>query len=335
MKFKHTLFCAVPFLAMASIALTSTGVSFVANQSEEVAIAESYDDWLATWSKENHLYIHYNRGTDATDYDDYCLWLWQHAPQNIAGSLWAYGGNTKVSTAIELVPMSKTYMTQAQVKSGGDTMFTDGYGAIIDVDLTLDIVSGRKVNGKSEGDASLKGATELGFLVVLQSSMGGGHHWTSDGGKETYLENFDKAPKINGAVHVFLNTGDFDHYVYESFKLLSYHNRNKLFLPDWPIYTTTHNTPPALYGKNADVQNSFIANGAIIKGKVLNSIISRDVIVEKGAELTNCIIFTNSIVGKDVKMEFVVTDKNANISTVKELKGEPNKILYIKQGAKI
>ena len=141
-----------------------------------------------------------------------------------------------------------------------------------------------------------------------------------------------RAYKFDGYVVPMLTL---DHYVYESFKLLSYHNRNKLFLPDWPIYTTTHNTPPALYDKTADVTNSFIANGAVIKGKVTNSIISRGVTIEKGAELTNCIIFTSSKVGKDVKMQFVVTDKNANISTIKELKGEPSRILYIKQGAKI
>ena len=221
MKFKRTLFYVVPFLSLASVSFSAVGIAATVpavNQNYTNANAESYDDWLATWSKENHLYIHYNRGESADDYSDYCLWLWQHAPKNIAGSLWAYSGNTQVSPSIELVPMSTSYMTGSQVHSGGSEMFSDGYGAIIDVDLGADIKSGRKINGKDEGNASLTGATELGFLMVLKTSMGGGHHWTSDGGKETYLANFDKAPKINGAVHVYLNTGDFDSYAYESSK---------------------------------------------------------------------------------------------------------------------
>ena len=124
-------------------------------------------------------------------------------------------------------------------------------------------------------------------------------------------------------------------YVTHSLDLLNYHIRSQLFLPEWPIYTTTHNTPPALYGKDADVQNSFIANGAIIKGKVRNSIISRDVVVEKGADLKNCIIFTKTEIGKDVKLEYVLSDKNAKIKDIDKINGQEDNIVYIPQGAKI
>ena len=124
-------------------------------------------------------------------------------------------------------------------------------------------------------------------------------------------------------------------YVEHSLDLLNYHVRNQLFLEDWPIYTTTHNTPPALYGKDADVKNSFVANGAIIKGKVHNCIISRDVVVEKGADLKNCIIFTQTQIAKDVKLEFVLSDKNVVFKEVKKLQGDLDNIIVIKQGAKI
>lgn len=124
-------------------------------------------------------------------------------------------------------------------------------------------------------------------------------------------------------------------YVEHSLDLLNYHIRSQLFLDDWPIYTTTHNTPPALYGKDADVKNSFIANGAIIKGKVHNSIISRDVVVEKGAELKNCIIFTQTQISKDTKLEYVLSDKSVVFKEVKKLQGDPDNIIVIKQGAKI
>ena len=117
--------------------------------------------------------------------------------------------------------------------------------------------------------------------------------------------------------------------------MLNYHIRSQLFDAEWPIYTTTHNTPPTLYGKSADVRNSFIANGSIIKGKVENCIISRDVIIEKGAVVTNCIILPRAFVGKDVHADYVVIDTNANVSTVKEVEGTEDKPLFIVQGAKI
>ena len=138
--------------------------------------------------------------------------------------------------------------------------------------------------------------------------------------------------KFEGYVAPILSLNE---YVKQSFNLLSYHSRDKLFTEDWPIYTTTHNTPPTLYQKNADVQNSFIANGSVIKGKVRRSIISRGVVIEEGAEIENCIIFTNTEVGKGVKLNYVLADKRAVISHVKELSGKEDDVLFIGQGAKI
>ncbi len=137
---------------------------------------------------------------------------------------------------------------------------------------------------------------------------------------------------FDGFVVPILSSED---YVNKSFELLSYEKRQLLFKEDWPIYTTTHNTPPSLYSKDAEVKNSFIGNGSIIKGKVENCIIFRDVIIEKGAELKNCILFTKTHVGKDVKMQYVVSDKGAEINEEKELHGTKEKALFIKPGEKI
>ena len=209
MKLKHFLLSCVPFLALATLS-----AQFLVNEKKEVKAESNYESFLSEFSQENHLYIHYNRGDSAqsADYDQYALWLWQHKPQDIAGSLWAYGGVTQISDKLTLDPMTTGYMTFANVKQSGSGMWIDQYGAIIDVDLGATIRPG-KVNG---GDASLAGATELGFLIVLESSMGGHSHWTSDGGKNTYLSNFRDHVREDGSVHVYLNTGDFDNYVYES-----------------------------------------------------------------------------------------------------------------------
>lgn len=127
----------------------------------------------------------------------------------------------------------------------------------------------------------------------------------------------------------------FDSYVKYSQELLSYETRRKLFLEDWPVYTTTHNTPPTIYGDSAEVSNSFVANGSLIKGKVINSIISRDVTIEEGAVVTNSILFTKTYVGKDVHVNNVVTDKNVHIDVVKDVHGSEEETLFIETGAKI
>ena len=127
----------------------------------------------------------------------------------------------------------------------------------------------------------------------------------------------------------------FEHYVRHSFALLKFEERRKLFKEDWPIYTTTHNTPPALYGDRAIVSNSFIANGCVIKGKVKNSILSRDVVVDEGAVVENCIIFTHTEIGANVKLKYVVTDKYSEVMEVKKIIREKDDILYIGKGERV
>ena len=127
----------------------------------------------------------------------------------------------------------------------------------------------------------------------------------------------------------------FDDFVKVSTELLSYENRKQLFKEDWPIYTTTHNTPPAQYGPNAEVNNSFVANGSRIKGKVINSVISRDVVVEEGAVVQNCILFSGTQVGKGSKLKYVVADKNVKIKEVRDVSGDENQYIYISFGANI
>ncbi len=109
----------------------------------------------------------------------------------------------------------------------------------------------------------------------------------------------------------------------------------KLFKEDWPIYTTTHNTPPALYGNHAIVSNSFIANGCIVKGKVKNSIISRDVVIEEGASVEDSIIFTNSIVGANIKVKNVVADKHSQLVEMKRIGNDKDEILFISRGERV
>lgn len=124
----------------------------------------------------------------------------------------------------------------------------------------------------------------------------------------------------------------FENYVKYSFDFLDYSKRSQLFIPDWPIYTTSHNTPPALYGDKAVVANSFIANGSNIKGTVKNSVISRDVVIEEGAVVENCILFTKTKIGAGAFVKNVVTDKQAKIINSKDVQGEPDNMMFVDFG---
>lgn len=140
---------------------------------------------------------------------------------------------------------------------------------------------------------------------------------------------FIRGYEFSGYVVPILSLND---YVNHSLELLEFSNRQKLFLDNWPIYTSTHNTPPALYGPEANIKNSFVANGCIIKGKVENSILSRGVTVEKGAAIKNCILFANSSIETNTKMTYVIMDRDAKARQVKKISGKKDQVVVISQG---
>lgn len=130
----------------------------------------------------------------------------------------------------------------------------------------------------------------------------------------------------------FVPVTSLENYINYSFELLNYHTRCQLFLQDWPIYSTNHNAPPAKYEKDADVQNCFVSNGCIIKGKVTNCVLSRDVVVEEGASLSNCIMFTGDKVGKNAQLKYVLADKKCSIADNKKLIGKENNFCQVGYG---
>ena len=138
--------------------------------------------------------------------------------------------------------------------------------------------------------------------------------------------------EYNGYAEIVKSTKD---YLEKSLSLLDFDNLNKLISNDWPIYTKTHDTPPAKYLENAWVRNSFVSNGAIINGKVENSVICRDVLIKENAIIRNSIILSGAQVAKDAVLEYVIVDKGAKIVNVKELKGTKENPLYVGQGDKI
>ena len=122
-------------------------------------------------------------------------------------------------------------------------------------------------------------------------------------------------------------------FVEYSFEFFDVEVADEVFREDWPIYTCTRNTKPALYGPKAKIKNCFVANGAKINGKVENSIISRYVEIEDGAEVKNSIILTKCVIRKGVSVNNAVIDKYSTIEN--DVIGEEGEPVYISQGKKV
>lgn len=122
-------------------------------------------------------------------------------------------------------------------------------------------------------------------------------------------------------------------YVRYSFELLDSDVYEQLFSSDWPIYTLTHDTPPALYDKNAEVVNSFVANGCTVHGTVRHSILSREVTIGHGAVVEDSIVFSDVSIGKDAKIKRALVDKYSVVTERQVVEGEEGKTNYVRQGA--
>ncbi len=121
-------------------------------------------------------------------------------------------------------------------------------------------------------------------------------------------------------------------YFKYSLEFLDLDVSSAVFKSNWPLYTNTNDTPPTKYLDHADVNKSFIANGAIIDGTVQNSIIGREVVIGKGAKIKNCIIFSGSKIAPGSQLENVIIDKRARVEKQTHLEGNETTPLYIKEG---
>jgi len=124
-------------------------------------------------------------------------------------------------------------------------------------------------------------------------------------------------------------------YFKVSMEVLAEGVMQELFMDRSRIYTKSNDSPPTKYLSNADVSNSLIANGCIIDGTVKNSILSRGVVVEKGAQIIDSVVFARTKVGKDAFVKNAILDKSVVVEQGKVLVGDPVYPIVIEKGNKL
>ena len=109
----------------------------------------------------------------------------------------------------------------------------------------------------------------------------------------------------------------------------------------WRIFSRNPNDPPHFTGTGAIVENSMISEGCEIYGTVINSVISSEVLVEKGAIICDSIIMSGTSVAKDSRIEMSIVDekvqigKSTTIGAPAKGKGKAGRISVIGAGARI
>jgi len=97
------------------------------------------------------------------------------------------------------------------------------------------------------------------------------------------------------------------------------------------IYTARRDSLPTKYGKQAEIKNSLIADGCRIDGVVINSIICRNVRIEAGAVVKNCILQDDTLVERYATLDCIVADRSVIISEKRGMVGYRTYPIYIER----
>jgi len=92
-----------------------------------------------------------------------------------------------------------------------------------------------------------------------------------------------------------------------------------LFNWSWPIMSANFNQPPAKFVFDEEQRRgialqSLIAGGCIIAGgRVKDSVLGHNVVVEEQADVDDCIVHDNAVIGRGARLRHAIVDKNAHI----------------------
>ena len=108
--------------------------------------------------------------------------------------------------------------------------------------------------------------------------------------------------------------------------------RGLLEAPHVPLYTKAQNLPPVKYGKNAAVESSLIADGCVIEGRVVNSVLFRGVHVGEGCVVENAVVMERCALSGRARISGAVLDKNVILGGSVCLAGHPSLPFFVEEG---
>ena len=123
-----------------------------------------------------------------------------------------------------------------------------------------------------------------------------------------------------------------EEYYNNSLALIQPEVRKDMFDGRHPIYTKVRFRVPTYYGEDSTVDNALVADGCMLEGEVRNSVLFRNVTVDKDAEVENCIIFNDTVVGEGAELKYAILDKDVTVTPGAKLIGTKKNPVIVKRG---
>lgn len=139
---------------------------------------------------------------------------------------------------------------------------------------------------------------------------------------------------VRGYAHegYFAAITDLKSYYDANLALLDMDEAEALINESWPIYTRTNDSAPTQYFPTANVKQSAVSNGCLIKGSIENSIIGRGCTIEEGAVIKNSVVLPDTYIAADTVVSCQVVDKHSKLLHCKELIATVEEPGYVKRG---
>ncbi len=89
------------------------------------------------------------------------------------------------------------------------------------------------------------------------------------------------------------------------------------------IYARNYAQPPSLITKNADVVNSYIAEGCVVKGMVKNSIIFTGCVIDEFADISDSVVMPNTHILSGAEVKYAIIGEEVTINKRARIGGNP------------
>ncbi len=108
--------------------------------------------------------------------------------------------------------------------------------------------------------------------------------------------------------------GTIESYYNANMELVKPLPRFDLYDRNWIIRTKSEEKPPVKVGKDANVVHSIVANGCIVNGEVINSVLFPGVYVSESAKIVDSIVMNNTYIAEGSVVHKAILDKDIYIN---------------------
>lgn len=88
---------------------------------------------------------------------------------------------------------------------------------------------------------------------------------------------------------------------------------HELDVAGWPLRTSSAYSGPAMIGSTARVTGSLVGHGAVVHGRVENSVVGPGAVVEAGAHLDHSVVLPGAVVRAGARVATAVVDSGAEV----------------------